>query len=101
MYYLIEVQGKQYKVKEGDTIIVDNLNKKPGEKVTISNVLAMISDKEVNFGTPYLSNKKVEAIVEDTFKGEKIVIFKYMSKSNWRRKHGFRPTLTKLKITSL
>ncbi len=101
MYYLIEVQGKQYKVKQGDTIVVDNLNKKPGEKITIDKVLAIFSSNEAVFGTPYVSNKKVEAVVEETFKGEKIVVFKYRHKVNWRRKYGFRPILTKIKITSL
>jgi large subunit ribosomal protein L21 len=101
MYYLIEIQGKQYKVKQGDTIVVDNLNKKSGEKITIDKVLAVIGHNEAIFGTPYVSGKKVEAIVEETFKGEKVVVFKYRHKVNWRRKYGFRPILTRIKITSL
>jgi large subunit ribosomal protein L21 len=101
MYYLIEIQGKQYKVKQGDTIVVDNLNKKSGEKITIDKVLAVIGQNEAIFGTPYVSGKKVEAIVEETFKGEKVVVFKYRHKVNWRRKYGFRPILTRIKITSL
>lgn len=101
MYYLVEIQGKQYKVKEGDVIVVDNLNKEKGEKVIFDKVLAVFGDKEVIFGTPYVQNKKVEAVVEENFKGKKIVVFKYRHKVNWRRKYGFRPHLTKIKIVSL
>lgn len=101
MYYLVEIQGKQYKVKNGDVIIVNNLNKEKGEKVVYDKVLAVFGDKGIEFGKPYLSGKKVEAIVEDSFKGKKIVVFKYRHKVNWKRKYGFRPILTKLKIISL
>ncbi|MCS7298447.1 MAG: 50S ribosomal protein L21 [Spirochaetia bacterium] len=101
MYYLIEVQGKQYKVKQGDYITVDNLNLEKGSKVVFDKVLAVVEDKGIEFGQPYVKGKKVEGIVEENFKGEKIVVFKYRHKVNWRRKYGFRPHLTKVKITSL
>ncbi|MGB9622147.1 MAG: 50S ribosomal protein L21 [Brevinematia bacterium] len=101
MYYLVEIQGKQYKVKDGDVIIVDNLNKEKGEKVVFDRVLAVFSDKNIEFGKPYVSGKKVEAVIEDNLKGRKIVVFKYRNKVNWRRKYGFRPLLTKIKIVSL
>ncbi|MCX8028485.1 MAG: 50S ribosomal protein L21 [Brevinematales bacterium] len=101
MYYLVEIQGKQYKVKEGDYIVVDNLNKQKGDKVVFEKVLAILGDKNIEFGTPYIKGKKVEAVVEENFKGKKIIVFKYRHKVNWRRKYGFRPFLTKLKINSL
>ncbi|MEN2998018.1 MAG: 50S ribosomal protein L21 [Brevinematia bacterium] len=101
MYYLVEIQGKQYKVKQGDVVVVDNLKRKEGEKVTFDKVLAVFGEKEIIFGTPYVQGKRVEAVVEKNFKGEKIVVFKYRHKVNWKRKYGFRPHLTKVRITSL
>ncbi len=101
MYYLVDIQGKQYKVKQNDILIVDNLNKEKGEKVVFDKVLAVIDDKNVEFGRPYVENRKVEAVIEENFKGKKIVVFKYRHKVNWRRKYGFRPYLTRIRITSL
>ncbi|MFN4245384.1 MAG: 50S ribosomal protein L21 [Brevinematia bacterium] len=101
MYYLVDIQGKQYKVKQNDILIVDNLNKQKGDKVVFDKVLALFDDKTVEFGKPYIKGRKVEAIVEENFKGKKIVVFKYRNKVNWRRKYGFRPYLTKIRVTSL
>ncbi len=101
MYYIVDIKGKQYKVKEGDVLVVDNLDLEVGKKVEFDKVLAVISDREAVFGTPYVSGKKVIASIKENFKGKKIVVFKYRHKVNWRRKKGFRPLLTKVKIESL
>lgn len=101
MQYLVEIQGKQYKVKQGDVLVVDNLNRGEGEEVVFDKVLAVFGEKEVVFGTPYVKDRKVKAVVEENFRGEKIVVFKYRNKVNWRRKYGFRPYLTRIRVTSL
>ena len=101
MYAVIETGGKQYKVEEGDVISVEKLKVAAGEKVTLDKVLLISDGTTVEVGTPYLESAKVEATAVENGKGEKVIIFKYKSKKDYRKKQGHRQPYTMLKIESL
>lgn len=102
MFAIIETGGKQYKVKEGDIIKIDKINSSVGEKVKFYNVLLLAKDdKEIKIGQPYLKDAKVEIEVLEQAKGDKIKVIKYKSKVRYRRKVGFRPFYTKIKILKI
>jgi len=98
MYAIIETGGKQYRVKEGDLLRVEKLPVEVGETVVLDKVLALKDEKELRVGRPYLPEVKVIGKVEAQGKGEKIIVFKYKPKKNYRRKKGHRQPFTALRI---
>jgi len=101
MYAVIDFQGHQYQVTEGQEIVVDRLEEKEGAKVKIDSVLLLVNGDEVLIGDPLIDGAKVTAKILEHFKGEKIRVAKYRAKSRYRRVKGFRPQLTRLKIEKI
>ena len=101
VYAIIETGGKQYKVNEGDIIFVEKLGVAAGETVEITSVKALSKDGVLTVGTPDVAGAKVTATVVKEGKGKKIVIFKYKSKKNEKKKMGHRQPYTKLQITAI
>ncbi len=99
MYAVIESGGKQYKVEEGTSLLVDRLDAKEGDKVALRPV--MFRDTEVVAAPKELEKVKVEAKVAEHLRGPKIKVFKYKAKKGYRRRAGHRSELTKLEVTSL
>lgn len=99
MYAIIETGGKQYKVQEGDVLYIEKLGAGEGEDfVFFDRVLAVSGDNGLVLGTPVVSGAKVSAKVERHGKGEKIIVYKYKAKKNYRRKQGHRQPYTKVTI---
>ena len=101
MYAIIETGGKQYKVSEGDIIFVEKLGVAEGETVEITAVKALSKDGTLKVGTPDVEGAKVIATVVKEGKGKKIVVFKYKSKKNEKKKMGHRQPYTKVQITAI
>lgn len=99
-YAVIEMGGKQYRVEKGDSVVVDRLDAKEGAKVTARALLYAAGDKTVLDG-PDLDKVKVEAVVTEHLKGEKIRVFKYRAKKRYRRTMGHRSLLTRLEISDI
>ena len=100
MYAVIETGGKQYRVQEGDVITVEKLNAEVGETVTFDKVLVLGEGKDVKVGTPYVDAAVTGSVVENG-KGQKVIIFKYKAKKDYRKKQGHRQPYTMVKIESL
>lgn len=101
MYAIIETGGKQYRVKAGDTLKVEKMMAAAGELVEIDRVLAVVQGDEVKVGTPLVAGAKALARVLEHGRGEKIIVFKYKPKKNYRRKQGHRQPYTKLVIEKI
>ena len=101
MYAIIKTGGKQYKVSEGDEIIVEKLGLEEGAKVTFEEVFAIVDGENVKIGQPKIDGAKVTASVVKNGKGPKIRIFKYKHKTNYRRRMGHRQPFTKVKIEKI
>lgn len=100
-YAIIETGGKQYRVKEGDRITVERLATEAGDDVTIDRVLMVGGDGSTRIGTPVVDGASVTAHVDEHFRGEKLIIFKFKAKKRYRRKTGHRQELTRLTITGI
>lgn len=100
MYAVIETGGKQYRVKEGDVIVIEKLGVEAGEKVEFDKVLVMGEGADIQVGTPYVGSKVYGTVVENG-KGKKVVIFKYKAKKDYRKKQGHRQPYTMVEITGI
>ena len=101
MYAIIETGGKQYKVQNGDQIKVEKLNAEAGSAVVFDKVLAAGEGADIKVGTPYLEGLTVEGEVVESGKGDKVIIFKYKSKKDYRKKQGHRQPYTLVEIKAL
>lgn len=97
-YAIIRLQGKQYKVSEGDEVLVDKMNDlkvEPG-------VLLLSNEGKVKVGKPVLKDVKVKIkIVTEVEKGEKIEVYKFKAKSRYKKHTGFRPQYTRLLVEKI
>lgn len=101
MYAVIMTGGKQYRVKEGDVLAVEKLDLEPGRKAHFDRVLLIEDGGTVQVGTPVLDNAMVLGLVLENFKDEKVLVFKKKRRKQFRRTHGHRQQLTKVRITRI
>jgi len=101
MYAIIETGGKQYKVTEGDTLEVELLDAQEGATVEIGKVLAVVKDGQVIVGKPLVEGAKAVVKVLGHGKGEKVLIYKYKPKKNFRRLRGHRQPYTKIAVEKI
>lgn len=100
MHAIIETGGKQYRVQEKDVLMVEKLEVEEGSVITMDRVLAILNDGAIKTGSP-VEGASVTAKVLAHGKGKKIRVFKYKSKSNYRRRQGHRQPFTRLMIESI
>jgi len=98
MYAIFETGGKQYKAQAGDRVRVEKLAGEAGDKVRLETVIAYSDGDSLQTGTPYLEGAFVNAEILGTGKGEKVIVFKYKSKKDFRKKRGHRQPYTDLLI---
>ena len=101
MYAVIATGGKQYRVAEGDVLFGEKLAGELDEQVVFSDVLTVVEDGSVKIGAPYLEGAKVTAKVVKQGKDKKILVYKYKSKANYRRRQGHRQPYTKVSIEKI
>lgn len=99
-YAVIKTGGKQYKVAEGQVIEVELLQT-DGKSYVFEEVLLVVDGDKVELGMPTVPGYKVFADVVEVVKGDKIEVFKYKSKSRYRKHTGHRQKYTQLKITGI
>ena len=100
MYAIIKTGGKQYLVHEGDEFRVEKLDVEVGQKYCFDEVVAVGGDKLIT-GKPFVSGYAVEAEILEHGKGDKVIIYKYKAKKDYRRKNGHRQPYTLVKITGI
>ena len=101
MYAIVATGGKQYRVKEGETLRVEKLSADAGEKVELEKVLLIGEGEDVKIGAPYLDGAKVTATVIANGRGDKVKIVKFRRRKHSRRTMGHRQSYTEIEITSI
>lgn len=102
MYAVIATGGKQYLVKEGQTLNVEKLEKEAGSTFDLDVLMVADADgKDVKLGTPNLSGAKVTAKVLSQGRAKKIRVVKYKPKSRYTRVNGHRQPFTKIQIEKI
>lgn len=99
-FAVIKTGGKQYLVAEGDLISVEKLEAQK-DSVVLSEVLLLRDSKGLVLGKPLIPNVKVTAKIVGNFKGKKIRVVKFKSKSRYTRTSGHRHLKTKILIEKI
>lgn len=99
-YAVIQTGGKQYRVKEGEVLEVELLNVSSGN-IVFDQVLLNVNEDKVEVGMPTLDGLKVYASVVSEVKADKVQVFKYKSKSRYRKLRGHRQQYAQIKIESI
>ncbi|HEX7000870.1 MAG TPA: 50S ribosomal protein L21 [Trueperaceae bacterium] len=99
MFAIVESGGKQYRVAEGDVLRLEKLDADAGSQVELP-VLLLGSD-EVKVGSPIVDGAKVTAEVIGHGRGDKVHVYKFKAKTNYRRHIGHRQDYTEVKITKV
>ncbi len=101
MYAILDVNNRQYKVKQGQEIYVDLQSAEVGSNLKFDKVLLTDTDGAVKVGTPVLANTSVTASVLEHLKGDKVIVFKKKRRKGYRVKNGHRQQYTKVRIDSI
>ena len=101
MYELVEYKGKQYKAEKDALIQVDKIDAEKGATIEIDTVLLVSNDGSVSVGAPYVKGAKVKAIVEDSIRDKKVIVYKYKSKKDYHRTIGHRQEYTTIRVQEI
>jgi len=99
-YAIIDIGGKQYRVEEGDSVLVDRLGEDEGAKFSPRAVLFADGKTAVIEGAD-LGKVKVEAVVAEHVRGPKLRVNTYRPKKRHRRRMGHRSELSRLEIRKI
>jgi len=101
MQAVIATGGKQYLVKEGDIVRIEKLKIEKGQNVEFDQVLMVDKDGEYFVGRPLVEKAKVTGKILSQDKEKKVIVFKYKSKKNYRKKTGHRQPYTEILIEKI
>lgn len=97
-FAVIRLNGRQYKVSEGEELLVDKMVDLKAE----AEVLLVSDGEKVNIGKPSVKGAKVSLkVVKDVEKGKKIEIYKFKAKSRYKKHTGFRPQYSRVLIEKI
>ena len=101
-FAIIQTGGKQYKVKTGEILKIEKLEKvDANSKIEFKEILAYGDDKIAEVGSPKIDGAKVEANLVKNGKNRTILIFKKRRRKNSRRKNGHRQEFSLIKINKI
>jgi large subunit ribosomal protein L21 len=99
-YAVIKTGGKQYRVEEGQTLLVERLPDEPGATVELTPLL-LAGDGDPVLDASQLAQAPVKAEIVGHERGKKLRVFKFKPKRGYRRRTGHRQELTRLRITKI
>jgi len=100
-YAVVKIGAKQYRVSEGDELLVEKIEKKKGAAITFNEVLLFVDEKKIKVSQPLIKAAKVKAKILEQIKEKKIRVAKFRAKSRYRKVKGHRQLLTKIKIEKI
>src|SRR5262245_25910130 len=101
MYAIIRTGGRQYRAEVGALLDVEKLPYEVDQKIEINEVLLIGNDDNTVIGQPTVDGALVKATIVEQFRGEKITVFHYRQRTNYRRTTGHRQYYTRLRIDEI
>ncbi len=93
--------GKQYRVSEGDIVNIEKLEAESGAPVEFKDVLLVKTDETTYIGQPLVEGASVQGVLESQEKADKILVFKYKRRKQYRRTRGHRQQYSKVRIEKI
>jgi len=100
MYAVIENGGKQYRVTPGETVEVETMLGDVGTEVDLGRVLAVFDGSSVKAGSAAAS-AKVTGTIAGHGRADKVLVFKFKRKKQYRRTIGHRQNFTRVKVNEI
>ena len=97
MYAVIATGGKQYRVAEGDVVLLAE----PGAAVEFDKVLVVGQGADIKVGKPFVDGSKVTGTVQKHGKTKKVPIVKFRRRKHYLRQGTHRQQYTEVKITGI
>jgi len=101
MYAVIMTGGKQYRVQAGDKLKIEKLPGVAGDTVTFDQVFLTVDGEAMKLGTPVVAGASVSAKIVQQGRHDKVIVFKYKSKTRRRTKNTHRQPFTEVEITGI
>ncbi len=101
MYAVIETGGKQYRVSPGQTIEVDTIAGDVGSAVEFDRVLAFSNESNELVLGDVLKSARVLAKIASHGRGEKVIVFKFKRKKQYKRTQGHRQNYTRVQVEEI
>jgi large subunit ribosomal protein L21 len=101
MYAVIRSGGKQYRVKEGQTLKLATIPAEVGEKIDFDEVLLLADGDNIKLGKPYIDGCKIAATIVSHGRGKKIRIVKFRRRKHHMKSMGHRQNFTEVKIEKI
>ena len=101
MYAVIKTGGHQYKVQEGELLKIEKVEGNPGEALKFSDVLLLQDGETSTLGAPTVANASVDAVIKEQTRNDKIIVFKYKRRKNYKKKVGHKQPQTIVEITKI
>jgi large subunit ribosomal protein L21 len=101
MYAIVEIAGKQYKVRKNDKLFVPRQQADVDATLTFDRVLLVSNGEEIHVGAPIVEGAKVEAKVLDHVKADKVLVFKKKRRKRFKVKRGHRQPYTRIEINDV
>ena len=101
MYAVIKSGGKQYRVAEGDVVCVERLEAEAEGPVEFKEVLLVKTADQTYIGEPLVEGASVSGVLKAQGKEDKVLVFKYKSKKQYRRTRGHRQPFSEVLIEKI
>lgn len=101
MYAVIKTGGKQYRVKTGDVLKIEQLATDVGSNIDFSDVLLVVDGEKSTVGTPLVAKAVVQAKVLSQGRHKKIKIIKFRRRKHHMKQMGHRQNYTEVEITAI
>ena len=98
-FSIIETGGKQYKVSAEQKIKIEKLPQTAGDEIKFDKVLLTVDGENIKIGRPYIEDVSVKAKVLKQGRERKKIVFRYHSKTRYRKKKGHRQNFTEVQIS--
>lgn len=100
-YAIIQLLGKQFKVSEGETFVVDRLDQEEGSTFDVKDVLLVTDGDDIKVGAPTVEKAVVSLKVVAHGKGKKIRVATYKAKSKYRKVKGHRQHQSTVEVVKI
>lgn len=100
MYAIIKNGGKQYKVQEGDILLLDNMSLEPKATIEVTEVLS-VNAGELKVGAPFVAGAVVTLEVINEGRARKVITFKKRRRKDSKVKRGFRRDFTRVRVIKI